>query len=129
LIEAWIATEDNEFYGAAMADEINKMMEVDVLCKLRELEVDDNDKVEDEDVEEEPCNARVPVTFEKGNGLAAQLKSLQVQASELGEEYHEAALVLNDASDHLWSACHKNHNAKVLYMARQSSMSAFIPKD
>jgi hypothetical protein len=46
LIEAWIATEDKEFYSVGMADQINKMMEVDVIYKLRELEVDNKDEDE-----------------------------------------------------------------------------------
>ena len=111
MIEAWVTTEDNDFYSAVKADQINKMIEVYVLCKLRELEVDNKD--EDVDVEEEPCNSREPVTIEAVNGLVAQLKSLQVQASEIGGECHAAALALKDTSDHLWSAYYKNHNSKV----------------
>ena len=81
-----------------LADEINAMMEVDVLCKLRDLSVQDEGEGEDE--EDEVINSKKePVAYDEVNALVVQLKSLQVQASELGNDYHAVYLALGEASN------------------------------
>ena len=42
---------------------------------------------------------REPVTFDEVNALAVQFKSLQVQISQLGGEYHAVALVIGNYYD------------------------------
>jgi len=59
------------------------------------------------------------------------LKSLQVQASELGEDYHTVYLALGDASNSIWSIYRKQQNikkAKKESTAQQTSMKHFLKK-
>ena len=111
-----------------LADEINAMMEVDVLCKLSDLSVKDEGEGEDE--EDEAINSkRESVSFDEVNALAVQLKSLQVQASELGEDCHTVYLALGDASNSIWSIYRKQQNikkAKKINTAKQTSMKHFL---
>ena len=51
-----------------MADEINAMMEVDVLCKLKDLSVQDEGEGEYEE-EEEINSKREPVSFDEVNAI------------------------------------------------------------
>ena len=51
FVEGWVAMEGNYCTHELLADEINAMMEVDVLCKLRDLSVQDEGEGEDEGVE------------------------------------------------------------------------------
>ena len=44
FVEGWVAMEENDCTHELLADEINAMMEVDVLCKLRDLSVEDEDE-------------------------------------------------------------------------------------
>ena len=86
-------------------------MEVDVLCKLRDLSVQDEGEGEDE--EDEAINSkREPVSFDEVNALVVQLKSLQVQASERGKDYHTVYLALGDVSNSIWSIYCKHQNIK-----------------
>jgi hypothetical protein len=39
FVEGWVAMEENDYTHELLTDEINAMMEVDVLCKLRDLSV------------------------------------------------------------------------------------------
>ena len=111
-----------------LADEINAMMEVDVLCKLRDLSVQDEREGEDE--EDEATNSkREPVSFDEVNTLAVQLKSLQIQATELREDYHALYLALCDASNSIWSIYRKQQNIKKekkQSTAKQTSMKHFL---
>ena len=106
------------------------MMEVDVLCKLSNLSVKDEGEGEDE--EDEAINSkREPVSFDDVNAIAVQLKSLQVQASELGKDYHAVHLALGDASNSIWSIYCKHQNikkAKKQSTAKQTSMKHFLKK-
>jgi len=57
--------------------------------------------------------------------LAVQLKSLQVQAIELGKDNHTVYLALGDASNSIWSIyCNQQNikNAKKQSTAKQTSM-------
>ena len=120
--------EENDYTHELLADEINAMMEVDVLCKLSDLSVKDEGEGEDE--EDEAINSkREPVSFDEVNALAVQLKSLQVQASELGKDYHAVYLALGNASNSIWSIYHKQQNtkkAKKQSTAKQTSMKHFL---
>ena len=120
--------EENDYTHELLADEINAMMEVDVLCKLKDLSLQDEGEGEDE--EDEAINSkREPVSFDEVNALAVQLKSLQVQASELGKDYHVVHLALGDASNSIWSIYHKQQNikrAKKQSTAIQTSMKHFL---
>ena len=104
------------------------MMEVDVLCKLRDLSVQDEREGEDE--KDEATNSkRESVSFDEVNTLAVQLKSLQVQASELGEEYNGLYLAICDASNSIWSIYRKQQNIKKekkQSTAKQTSMKHFL---
>ncbi len=92
--------EENDYTHELLADEINAMMEVDVLCKLTDLSVQDEGEGEVE--EDEAINSkRESVSFDEVNALAVQLKSLQLQASELGEDYHAVYSLLTMLQTHL----------------------------
>jgi hypothetical protein len=57
------------------------------------------------------------------------LKSLQVQASELGEDYHAVYLALGDASNSIWPIYRKQQNIKKekkQSTAKQTSMKHFL---
>ena len=120
--------EENDYTHELLADEINTMMEVDVLCKLSDLSVKDEGEREDE--EDEAINSkREPLSFDEVHVIAVQLKSLQVQASELGKDYHTVYLALGDASNSIWSIYHKQQNikkAKKQSTAKQISMKHFL---
>ncbi len=87
---------------------------------------------EGEDEEDGAINSkREPVSFDEVNALVVQLKSLQVQAIELGKEYHAVYLALGDASNSIWSIYCKHQNikkAKKQSTAKQTSMKHFLKK-
>jgi len=61
--------------------------------------------------------------------LVVQLKSIQVQASELGNDYHTVYLALGDASNSIWFIYRKQQNimnAKKQSTAKQTSMKHFL---
>ena len=88
------------------------------------------DEGEGEDEENEAINSkREPVSFDEDNALAVQLKSLWVEASETGKDYHAVYLALGDASNSIWSIYHKQQNikkAKKQSTAKQTSMKHFL---
>ena len=74
---------------------------------------------------------REPVTFDEVNVLAVQLKSLQVQISQLGGEYHAVTLDMGTGYDNLLSIYCKNENIELsrkLKAAHQTLITAFINK-
>ena len=78
---------------------------------------------------EEINSKREPVSFDEVNALVVQLKSLQVQASELGKDYHTVYLALGDASNTIWSIYRKQRNIKKekkQSTAKQTSMQHFL---
>ena len=88
------------------------------------------DEGEGEVEEDEEINSkRESVSFDEVNALAVQLKSLQVQASELGKDYLSVYLALGDASNSIWSIYHKQQNikkAKKQSTAKQTPMKHFL---
>ena len=71
------------------------------------------DEGEEEEKEDEAINSkREPVSFDEVNALVVQLKSLQVQAIELGKEYHAVYLALGDVSNSICSIYCKHQNIK-----------------
>jgi len=68
-------------------------------------------------------------SFDEVKALAVQLKSQQVQASELGKDYHTVYLALGDASNSIWSIYHKQQNietTKKQSTAKQTTMKHFL---
>ena len=91
--------EDNEQCNNLLAAQIEELMDLEVLCKLKKASI--------EDEEDRP---REPVTFDELNESAIQLKTLQVQIDALGGEYHAVTLAVSDAYDDLLSIYRKNKN-------------------
>ena len=93
------------------------------------MSIEGNDKdSEDEDFLEEDKPTK-QVTFDEINALAVQLKSLQVQISQLGGEYHAVALGIGTDYDNLLSIYRKNENRELsrkLKAAHQTLIKAFI---
>ena len=65
----------NDCTHELLADEINAMMEVDVLCKLSNLSVKEEGEGEAEE-DEAIKSKRDPVSFDEVNALVVQLESL-----------------------------------------------------
>ncbi len=105
--------EDNVQCNNLLAEEVNQLMDLEVLCNLKQLSIEnDKDNDEEEDALEEDTH-KEPVTFDEVNNLAVQLKTLQVQLGTLGGEYHAASLAVIDAYDNLWSIYRKNKNKEI----------------
>ena len=123
--------EDNEQCNNLLAEEVNQLMDLEVLCNLNQLSIENNkDNDEEEDALEEDTH-KEPVTFDEVNNLAVQLKTLQVQIGTLGGEYHAASLVVSDAYDNLWSIYRKNKNKEISKKQKatnQTSIKAFFSK-
>jgi hypothetical protein len=131
LIEGWVSMEDNQQCNGILVEEIVQLMDLEVLCQLKEMSIEGNDEdSEDEDFLEEDKPTK-PVTFDEVNALAVQLKSLQVQISQLGGEYHAVALGVGTDYDNLLSIYRKNENRELsrkLKAAHQTLITAFINK-
>ena len=111
LVDGWVSMEDNEQCNNLLAEEVNQLMDLEVLCNLKQLS-NENDNGDDEDTLEDDT-LKEPVTFDEVNNLAVQLKTLQVQIGTLGGEYHAASLAVSDAYDNLWSIYRKNKNKEI----------------
>ncbi len=112
LVDGWVSMEDNEQCNNLLAEEVNQLMDLEVLCNLKQLSIEnDKDNDDEEDALEEDTR-KEPVTFDEVNNLAVQLKTLQVQIGTLGGEYHAASLAVSDAYDNLWSIYRKNKTKK-----------------
>ena len=97
LVDGLVSMEDNEQCNNLLAEEVNQLMDLEVLCNLKQLSIEnDKDNDDEEDAVEEDTR-REPVTFNESNELAIQLKTLQVQIDALGGEYHEVTLAVGDA--------------------------------
>ena len=118
--------EDNQQCNNKLAEEIVQLMELDVLCQLKEMLIEGNDEYsKDEDFLEEE-KPREPVTFDEVNALAVQLKSLQVKISKLGGQYHAVALAMSNEYDNLLSIYRKNE--KIIKETEGCPITAFINK-
>jgi len=103
LVDGWVSMEENEQCINMLAGEIDQVMDLEVLCNLKELAIEnDNENDEEEDALEED-KPREPVTFDEVNNLAIQLKTLQVQIGALGGEYHAVTLAMSEAYNDLLS--------------------------
>ena len=74
---------------------------------------------------------REPGTFDEVNALAVQLKSLQIEISKLGGEYHAVALAMSNEYDNLLSIFRKNERKELSRKqkaAHQTFITAFINK-
>ena len=133
LVDGWVSMEDNEQCNYWLAEEVNQLMDLEVICNLNQLSIENNkDNDEEEDALEED-KRKEPVTFDEVNNLAVQLRNLQVQIGTLGGEYHAASLAVSDANDNLWSIYHKNKNkdkeiSKKQKATNQTSIKAFFNK-
>jgi hypothetical protein len=105
------------------------MMDLEVLCNLKQVSLEDDEDDDGDDLEED--KPRQPVTFDEVNNLAIQLKTLQVQIDALGGEYHAATLAVSDAYDDLLSIYRKNKNKEISKKQKasiQASIKAFFKK-
>ena len=93
--------EDNEQCNNLLAEEVNQLMDLEVLCNLKQLSIENDKHNDDEEDALEEDTRKEPVTFDEVNNLAVQLKTLQVQIGTLGGEYHAASLAVSDAYDNL----------------------------
>ena len=104
--------EDNEQCNNLLASEIDRLMDLEVLCNLKELAIEkDNENDEEEDALDED-KPREPVIFDEVNNLTIQLKTPQVQIGALGGEYHAVTLAMSEAYDDLLSVYRKTKTKK-----------------
>jgi len=123
--------EDNEQCNNLLAEEVNQLMDLEVLCNLKQLSIENDKDNDDEEDALEDDTRKEPVTFDEVNNLAVQLKTLQVQIGALGGEYHAVSLAVSDAYDNLWSIYRKNKNKEISKKQKatnQTSIKAFLNK-
>ena len=130
MVEGWVSIEDSEFCQDTMATEVEKLMDLDVLCNLKDIPKDyaEEDKSDDEEVVE--AGSKEPITAEYVNDLAAKLKSLSVQVGDMGEEFASVSFGISDLSIELSSRFRrlspKGKGGKPKNVGRQSNMQAFL---
>ena len=107
LVDGWVSMEDNEQCNNLLAEEVNQLMDLEVLCNLKQVSLEDEEDDDGDDLEED--KPRQPVTFDEVNNLAIQLKTLQVQIGALGGEYHAVTLAMSEAYNDLLSVYRKNN--------------------
>ena len=118
--------EDNEFCHVLLANEVDELMDIDALCKLKDSTEDDENKEETVVEEAEP---KWPINFEMLDESATKLKALSVQIGELGEDYKSAAIDARDASDKIRSTFRKANSKKQAEKqqgSRQSQINSFF---
>ena len=103
MVEGWVSIEDSEFCRDVMTAEAEELMDLDVLCNLKDDPQEDaeDDKSDDEEVVE--AGSKEPITAEYVNDLAAKLKSLSVQVGDMGEEFASVSFGISDLSIELSS--------------------------
>jgi hypothetical protein len=109
LVEGWVSLEDNQQCINLLAEEIVQLMDLKVLCQLKEMLI------------EGPRMRTLWMKPNQGNQLLlmrymhwqSDCKNLQVQTSQLGGEYHAVALAVGNDYDNLLSINHKNKNRKL----------------
>ena len=131
IIDGWINTEDTDFCKQELADEVKALLDLDVICNLKEPE---NDKDEQED-EADAAKPKAIVTTENWNQLATRLKTLSVEIAELGDNFCLVSTGVADAEDDLRRVFRKMNNAKnagkakkLTMSGRQSNLMAFMHK-
>ena len=133
MIEGWVSMEDNDFCQNVLAEERDELMDIDMLCNLKEVnDVEEVDAMDDDSDNVSPEKASpktAVVSHDDVNDLATQLKAFSVQVGALGDEYRDAAIAANDASEKVRAAFRKNENKKTKKKqakARQPLMHAFL---
>ena len=132
MVEGWVSIEDSEFCRDVMTAEVEELMDLDVLCNLKDDPQEDaeDDKSDDEEVVE--AGSKEPITAEYVNDLAAKLKSLSVQVGDMGEEFASVSFGISDLSIELSSRFRrlgpKGKGGKPKKEGRQSNMQAFLKK-
>ena len=131
LVDGWVSMEDNQQCNSILVQEIVQLMDLEVLCQLKEMSIEGNDEdLEDGEFLEEDKPTK-PVTFDEVNALAVQLKYLQIEISKIGGEYHAVTLAVSDAYDDLSSIYCKNKNKEISKEQKasiQASIKAFFKK-
>ena len=103
-------------------------MDIDVLCNLKEV-VDEEEEDDDGDNDSPETTSPTVVSYDDGNDLATKLKALAVEVGALGDEYKDAAIAANDASEEIRGAFRKSKNKetkKKRGKSRQPLMYAFL---
>ena len=137
IIDGWINTEDTDICQQELADEVEALLDLDVICNLKEPENDnDNDKDKDEPEDKSAAKPKATITTEDLNKLANQLKTLSVKIAELGENFGLVSTGVSDAENYLRRVFRNTNSAnnaeksKKLSMGdRQSNVMAFMHKE
>lgn len=127
FIDGWVSMEDNEYCQEVLADEVKKLMDVDLICALKDSQPEEDDDDDEEEVIE--IREPTPPSFEKLNDIAGLLKSLSIEVDDMGEEYGKTAVMLNDASNALRADYRRMENrrlARMRHSVRQTSIWAFM---
>jgi hypothetical protein len=132
LIEGCIEAEDTEYCWEFLSEEVHTLMDVDAMCKLfkvpEEVEDEDDNKNTISDVTN--LETKEPALFDDVNEIATMIKFLSLQACELGEEFGNAAVALNDASNTIRAIYRKMENVRragKMKNAKQACIRAFFP--
>ena len=131
LVEGLVSMEENQQCNNLLIEEIDQLMDLEVLCQLKEMSIEGNDEGSEDEVFLEEDKPREPVTFDEVNALAVQLKSLQVQISQLGGEYHAVSVAIGNYYNDLLSIYCKNENRELSRKQKathQTSITTFINK-
>ena len=122
MVQGWISMEENEACINELADEVQKLMEVDVLLK-------DADEGSDDEDESAVEVERVIPTHDEVADICSQLKSISVQVSQFTQDYGKTAEDINDACNRLRETHRKMENkkrARANKTSRQSFMDSFV---
>ena len=125
MIDGWINTEDTDFCQQELADEVEALLDLDVICNLKDPENDnDNDKDKDQPEDKAAAKPKATITTEDFNQLATQLKTLSVKIAELGDIFGLVSTGVSDAEDDLRRVFRNMNNAKNAEKAKKLAMSA-----
>ena len=105
------------------------MMDLGIICKLKQAAIDSDG--EDEMDDDEVTKSK-EIAFDTINELDGRLKSLQVEIDELGCDYSSISSVeVSDAVDKLYAIHRRNENARKSAKrnnSRQTNILAFSEK-
>ncbi len=124
IIEGWIETEDTEYSWELLSEEVHTLVDIDAICKLSKVA----EEVEDE-ADVPTLEPKEPAMFDDVNKIATMIKCLSVQACELGEDFGNATVALNDASNTIRAIYRKMENvcrAGKMKNAKQTCIRAFF---
>jgi len=123
MVEGWISMEENEACINELADEVHKLMDVNVLLKK------DADEGSDGENESAVEVKRVIPTHDEVADVCSQLKSISVQVSQFTQDYGKTAEDINDACNRLRETHQRMENkrrARANKTPRQSFMDSFV---